>query len=660
MFLIALLVVLGSLALGISIASRFGFAGNPYFRLAVGIPVGITVFSYALIAIYFASGITDTYITLLVVLASFAVAYAAVGKNVASIWSGRKSMLPRGVLWPILIVFSILFVFWFTSMYESGGALYCRNNAACSDLLYHFGIGNSLLYHKPLPPYLFSINTTNIFPFVFDLYSSLLLKLGFSMFYANMVPDILLLFSAVYLSGMLAYKMTGSRVATASALLIFWFGTNYAVALAAYLVAPHLGLPSFLPQPGSALADNGMSAQTRLGAVLSLSGGFVTLWIPILNPILMPQRDFLLGLALGLLAIYMVYDIAFEKRDTTAGDFLLLGSVVGLMPMVHPPTGIVLLFVILFSAIYLMLEKGGKKILRKSGIAVVPAVAFGSIELYYISLQKLPPGWYHFVYSSRIFGGQNIVLTIINTMLANLAFLAEVFGIAFILAVLALLLIGNRKQRIFSIPFLAMLVFAMVFSTQPVWTDNDRITLYVFLLFAVLGGLLIDKVWRMRGRLPKALACLMVVLISGNSIIIYINSTIMYSGYWLLTQQELDAAQFISAYTPQNAIFAVSNYNNLQNQPVSTVAARQTILSEAPYVDLEIHSLPISGLLDLQNRIFSNGDCKAIRDYNISYIYLESGNQNDRKPFENANFSEVFSTFDRYFERNITIYRAMC
>lgn len=660
MLLLGLLVLLGSLALGISISSRLRFADNPYFRIAAGIPIGITAFSCMLIVIYFASGAVNAYGIFLAVLVSLGVSYLIAGRDIGKILDFRKPGGDALVLWIVLVVFFILFIFWFTSMYQSNGSLYCRNNAACSDLLYHFGIGNSLLYHKPPPPYLFSINTVNIFPFVFDFYSSLLLNLGFGMFYANMIPDILLLFSVAYLSGMLIYRITKSRVATATALLMFWFGTNYSAALVTYLIAPHLGVGSFLPQPSAALAENGMSAHSRLGAIVSLSGGFVTLWIPILNPILMPERDFLLGLALGLLAIYMIYEMVFEKSQFGAKEFLLLGVIVGLMPLVHPPTGVVLLFVLLFSAIYLLRENGGRKILGKAVVAFVPALVLGSIELYYIGLQKLPSGWYHWAYSSRIFLGQNIILAIVNTVLANLAFVAEMFGLTFILALLGLIFVRNRKMILFSVPFFALLFLAMVFSFQPVWTDNDRITLYAFLFFAILAGSLMDRIWKAKGRLPKIIVCLLMIFISGNSIIIYINSTIRYSGYWLLTPEELDAAHFIMNNTPLGAIFVVNNYDILQNQPVSTVAARQTILSESPYVDLEVHSLPISSLLDIQHRILQNGDCDAARSYNVSYIYLESANPDDMTPFENANFTKIYSIFDRYFNKNITIYKALC
>lgn len=660
MVLLALLVLFGSLSIGISVASRLRSASGMLFRIAVGIPVGIMLFSGALIAAYFAFGSISTYAVLLVVALSLVASYALICRNPGMVLGSGKVKEPRRVLWAVGAVFLMLFMFWFTSMYQSDGALYCRNNAACSDLLYHFGIGNSLLYHKPLPPYPYSIGTVNVFPFAFDLYSSLLMKLGFSMLYANLVPEIMLLLSLAYLSAMLLYRITRSTAATAAAMLMFWFGTNYAVAFVTYLLAPHIGVLDQLPRLQGALALNGLSAHTELGSILALSGGFVTQWIPVLNPILMPQRDFLLGLSLGIAVLYLLYGTLFERKRLNAGELLLVGTAVGLMPLIHPPTEVVLVFAVVFSVAYLALKGRLGSGIGRAWIAAVPAIAMGSLEARYMMMQELPAGWYHFVYLSRIFNGQNVLMTVLNTAAANVAFLVEAFGLVFVLAVIWIFISKDRRTGVLAVPVFALLFVSMVFSFQPVWTDNGRITLYAFLFLSAFAGALVGRLWGMRGRLPKAAACALLLLISGNSAVIYINSTIMYSGYWLLTQQELDAAHFIMNSTPIGSVFAVSNYYQLQNQPVSTVAARQTVLSESPYVELEAHSLPISKLLSIQNAILQGGSCGMIREYNVSYIYIDSERPSDVEPFGNGNFAKVFSVTDSYFGRNITIYRALC
>ncbi|MDE1851482.1 MAG: hypothetical protein KGH69_02215 [Candidatus Micrarchaeota archaeon] len=659
MLLLALLVLISSVLLGTSVASRLGFAKGALFRIAVGIPIGIALFSSALVALYFVFGSISAYIVLALVVASSIVSYALSGRNLRLLLHPGNGDEPTGLLPIIAAVFLVLFVFWFTSMYQGDGALFCRSNAACSDLLYHVGIGNSLLYHGPMPPYPYSIGTVNVFPFVFDLYSSLLMKLGLGMVYATMVPDILLLFSLAYLTATIIHKVTRSIAGTAAAMLMFWFGTNYSVALVSYLLAPHIGILNQLPQLSSVLVLNGMSASTKIGALLALSGGFVTQWIPILNPILMPQRDFLLGLPLGLIALYLLLCLLFEKRRLSVGELLLLGSIVGLMPLIHPPTEIVIVFAILFSVAYLAVNGRLREELGSAWIAAAPAIGIGSVEVYYMCMQQLPPGWYHFVYLSRIFAGQNLLLTVANTIAANVAFLVEAFGIVFLLAMVWLFISKDRIVRLLSIPIFALLFISLVFSFQPVWTDNGRITLYAFLFMAAFAGALVGRLWENRGTLPRIAACLLVVLISGNSIVIYINSTIMYNGYWLLTQQELAASDFITNNTPVGSVFLVSNYGYLQNQPVSTVAARQTVLSESPYVDLEVHSLSIPKLLEIQGAAL-HGSCVTMRQYNISYIYIDSASPRDTAPFNNGNFAEVFSAFDTYFNRNITIFKSLC
>ncbi len=333
------------------------------------------------------------------------------------------------------------------------------------------------------------------------------------------------------------------------------------------------------------------------------------------------------------------------------------------MPLVHPPTLIVLGIILAFALFYRLLSKKGIGKLKRELLLVIPALAVGLPQLYYMSLQKLPSNWYHFAYSSWTIYTGNIVLTALETAVYFLAYWTELLGLSFLLALAGLYVCKDKKLRLFSIPFFATLFFAVIFAAQPNPLDSNKITLYAFFMMAVLTGAFVSWLYKKRSTALKVLAVAIVVLIAGNSIMVYYYSTWVWdhgNGYILISSAELNASAFVRNSTPSDAIFAVDNPMYLQNQPISTLGARQTLISEEPYVEIEEHAYSISTLDQANSQIFQTGNCAVLKRFNVSYIYSMSGNPANLTPFENSNFSVVFAQRDVQLYTNLTIFKSMC
>ena len=217
--LLALLFILASTLFGISAMFKIKFAENILSKIVFGIPTGIVASGFMLLALYaingyFASSLLYATIALLAIF-SIAMLYPFKFEGL-HLLSGGKDLHDakdyRNVIAWSLVVYAIIAAVLVSSLYMSKGTLYCIGPAICSDLMYHTGIGNSLLYTHFPPKYLFTINTKNVFPFIADFYSAILMRYGLGIRWSTLLPDLMLFFSAVLGSAFLSYYFKFSTV----------------------------------------------------------------------------------------------------------------------------------------------------------------------------------------------------------------------------------------------------------------------------------------------------------------------------------------------------------------------------------------------------------------------------------------------------------------
>ncbi|MEM3661928.1 MAG: hypothetical protein QXG73_03815, partial [Candidatus Micrarchaeaceae archaeon] len=393
--LLALLFIVLSALLGVGILSRIDFAEGAIEKFAFGLPVGMIISSFILLALYIANGYFDNAIfyLALIVFASISIAlfYPFKFDGFSIYGTGKKKKERKAfrnvTIWSFVVYAIIAFVL-LSSLYMKNGTLYCIGPAICSDLMYHIGIGNSLIYTHFPPKYLFTINATNVFPFISDFYTAVLIRFGMGLRWAVLLPDLMLFFSAVFGVGFLAYRITRNVFMTAAVLFIFWFGSDYFMAIILYSLSSVSSLvPNVLPPLSTLLGSYGVSA-TGAGAILSSAQFITSGWTSIIYQMLLPQRDFVMGMPIGIMLIYAIYLIAFEKVRFNKKELVFMGVMAGTLPLVHPVTLEVIGFVGIFAFAYMLSDKKLRKLaVYEFLIILIPLICLAVPQLAYMTHQ---------------------------------------------------------------------------------------------------------------------------------------------------------------------------------------------------------------------------------------------------------------------------------
>jgi len=674
--LIALLALLIPILFGIYLMSKMRFLSTWLEAAALGIPTGIVLFTAFLFALYAIVGSLPIIIICLalavfllpmlvdVVLYHASKSNARAPKRAAR--SSHKKLelfgLSLNLLLTILLLCLIIWSIFLFSVTQSGNTVYCIN-AGCSDTLYHVGLGNSLIYTSFPPKYPFAIGTMNVYPFMNDFYSMLLNYLGFGLVASIIVPDLLLIFSFVTLSVLLAYRITKSAAATIASAAIFWFGGTglmkiidypFVGYLSKYMQPIHLILTEYTPQAHTTILQ-------FVSSMLQMSAIPITYWTTIINNMLIAQHDFMLGLPMGLLLIYLLYTFVFENKKPLkfgAPELVVIGMLAGLMPLVHPSTLLVLLVAGIFLVLYTALIKESRPNLLKWLLIIIPFILLATPELYYMNMQHRSSNWFFPNYGGFVINAaHSAVLTTLYTFINIVFFWIEAASLPIILA-FAGLYIAKRNTRLIFIPFFLLLVMITFYSPMPNPADSNKIFLYVFLMLSILTGVFIEWLYKHKGIILKIIAIIVVLLITFNFVYVYI-SDITMSMQTLVSSAQMDAAKFILYNTPPNAIFAENGYNSFFNPIASTVGARITIISYNVYVG-GIYKYQPNVLNDYNNDVFEDGSCSIINNFNVSYIYLQSPNTTSAHVFDNSNFTQIFYMRDNQDNQYIYIFKAHC
>lgn len=672
--IIALLLLVLPVVLGISITSRIRELSSSVLELfAFGAPIGIALTISAMfladyivgyptnVAIYSVLSISAVFTLLL----NYKSLLRPFTETKASRHRAKKpnpkiavSKLPRGLNIAIILTILIVGSVFVTSLASRNGAIIC-SHGGCSDALFHIGIGNSVALHGFPPPYPYTAGVINTYPFMADFYSALLNRFGMGLIASVMLPDLLLLFCIISISGIFAYRISGSEFVSISALILFWFGGSGIIKLLSY---PLIRYASLIVPSSSLLhlfGPTGTVLQMTF-SILQMSATQITYWTSIIDSMLIMQRDLLLGLPLGLAAIFIVYISCFESQDPakqqphTSMDLLLAGVLLGMMPLINPSTVIVLSVVFICAAAFDMLRIGINDTIRKW---LGATIAFGFIafmELLYMMQQQRQSPWSFFLHYPAIAYSGGAFLTLLTIPLYLMAFWIMVVGIPALLVVPGLMTAPKKLKRLF-IPFLLLWVLVSVYSPQPNPGDSNKVFIYVFFVICISASYALLWAYERNNSIFKSLAILMVVLTVYSYVFLYFPDVTAVQ--MLVNPAQNAASSFIRSVTPSNAIFAESDYGTFNAIP-STMGARSTLLSYAMYVGV-IYTYPVSEVTNATKQIFASGDCQDIKRFNISYIYLTPASSMDLKPFQNDNFILLYNSSNKSYD-GIKIFKTKC
>lgn len=683
--------MLQSIALGIAfymVSMLFGVAavecfigdllGLKVFRFAAGIPVGFTFSTYIVLALEAVNSTFSGWLMLIAIAVELVLSYLMLSHNRNWKIFNLRDIAAEGnnnrgaYIAIILIAFFLILLQSHGITTSSTGSVIASFNYG-GDLLFHLGQGNSLIYSGFPPKYLYSYNATNVFPFISDFYSAMLLYNGFNIAAAFNASDYALWFAFTAML-ILFFTLIGKnyKVSAVAIFMFLFFSLGFNFLIIGYFHVPIYGVTQ---QTITNLNQNWFNLITY--PFFNFSDPFVSNFII--------QHDYLLGFPYALVILATLYTLFLEGRRIEGkpsrkqlGTMAFLGLMAGLMPLIHPFS---LIFVFLFSAVllaYSLVRRRSAREKRDGWLAdrLKPWVAYGAVTavvtaplLLYMLSQHLEPNFMGSILQQNYWWPQ--VPSITNILTAHALFWLESIGILLPLGIIGLAYFRKRGLIAF-LPSVISFFVINLYRLQPSDGDNNKTTIYFVMFLSLAATLVLYRLFVFRkgwkGVPLKALAILLFILTTFSG---FAADYLIFNGnYTVATPLELNASAWIINNTPAHAVFQ-SNCYVYTYDFVPTIAGRDTLLDIYTYsynvgiLNKGADPNVVSGQI---SDFFSDPSCSLSNTYNVSYFVVENikqignwgcVNASSSSLANNGNFTQVYSANDSQGS-SIAIFKSLC
>ena len=456
----------------------------------------------------------------------------------------RSARLPRrwpASVWIPTVILGLIglrmAVFWLGALVYEDGGLVAGHINIWGDWPVHLGIADSFAFGDNFPPVHPRFSG---YPFAYhylsDLTPAAMISLGLDSATALTLHS--LAFSLVAALAVFAFarRLTGDAVVAS-------------VALALFLLGGSLGW-TVMVQPG-AITDPMSGRLWDSGAV----GAENFRWQSMFYGFMAPQRAFLYGMPMALLALTLVL---LSRRSGSTLGFVAAGAILGLLPLAHLATMLALAIVV--PVLWFTLPHRGWMYLMAAWILVaLPQLLLqqggGAGAL---SAARFQLGWVAGPDFWPIFWLKQVGLFLPFTLIA----------------LFHRRLMPDESRRLL-VAFMAIFVVANVVVLQPWDWDNHKVLVYWFLAASILVAALLVWAWRTQGTALRALISIGLVTMLLSGVLEDANQALGRDRYGLLNAEELEVARQVRQLTPPDSIFAAGIQNN---HPVPTMAGRTVMM----------------------------------------------------------------------------------
>lgn len=417
----------------------------------------------------------------------------------------------RTHVWTILFFsgwFSYFTYFWLNAIvFPEDGSVVVNHLSIWGDWAAHFTMGSAMAYRELIPrtsPFLFGAPFS--YPFIANLISAILIRLGVPFFSAFVVPSYI--FSLVFVIAVfIFYRFIFKKesIAIIASLLFLWNGGIGFIEYFADILSSAEPLVTAINPPRE---------YTHIGPVYSIE------WISIVYSMIIPQRAFTLGFPIALIILVLCYLSFFDQKKISIlqkfSNFILrrkneprfaraviAGVLIGWMPLLHSHSFLALAILLPFWSIgSIVVHRLQKRSWVESSQHVLvtgfTALLF-VIPLYFMYLQKnvsnnffqWMPGWYA---NEREIG--------------FLQFWFNNWTVTPLLAVVGLILKVRRakglteKIEVLSVfvPFFVMFAIINLVLLQPFIWDNTKILTWASLGISGLAAYAVVAIWQYKNK----------------------------------------------------------------------------------------------------------------------------------------------------------------
>lgn len=460
------------------------------------------------------------------------------------------------VFYAVLVPLFLLLAYLFTTHVltpDKEGGLHV-GQSTWGDLSLHLGIITSLATQQAFPPEysIFPGHMLN-YPFLVDSLSSSLYLLGTPLRWAVLIPSYIL--AATLISGffIFAYEVLKNKYAAAVATTLFFFNGGF-------------GFIYFMDG-----LRNDPTNFTRLFEAFyqtptNYNQHFIR-WSNTLCDMIIPQRTTLAGWTFVLFGFWLLYRAVIHQERRY---FIYAGIVAGLLPMIHTHSFLALSVIASVWFVVYFLQSNDKKTYAINWAYFAAITALLALpQLFYWTFRQASEGGFlkwHFDWA--------------NEGDIWLWFWVKNVGLVFILSFPALLA-SNRKMLSFYSGAIILFAMADLIIFQPNNYDNNKL-FYIWYMFAVI--LVSDYVWtiyhKMEGMRARWTLIALLLVIGTFSGVLTIGREIN-SNLLLFSPHDVEAAEFIKAHTPKDALFLTAdNHNNL----VSSLTGRNILCGTSSFL----------------------------------------------------------------------------
>src|SRR3989344_4355583 len=482
MTIISLLYFIGSLLSGCILIKQITQL-NRWFRLLIGPGFGLIFITLVNLLTGLLIGFTEPSIILSFFIVTVITIFVLVQKANQAKYNFRLrfftqiKQLPLSFsqYWPLAIILIIIgvisgYIFFFKVLAPAPSGLLTGGGGLYADTAMHAAFTTSLV-EQGLPPHnpLFA-GKLLVHPFLVNFFSARLIKLGMNLRFAFILPQLVYLVSFITLFYVIGKKLI-SNGAVFFALLIFFFGWG-------------LGWTQYVTQ-GIQTGDWKIAKEYTN----NLPGYQMH---NVLTGIIYPARSLLPGLLIGLLILYLLFEMS-STKSVNKYQIVTIAITLATLPLWHTHTflfmfvavGVWLLFdpalagenfsISNFFKVTSLRQLADRRVKMIAVIFSLTALLFIPIFLYFkqqvstASFFKLIPGW-------TKDGQANLLLFWLRN--TGLVIPLAAFGFWKL----------QRNIRIWFVPSILMFVIANLVQFQPWDCDNIKLFSWVFLFFALLAG----------------------------------------------------------------------------------------------------------------------------------------------------------------------------
>jgi len=564
----------------------------------------------------------------------------------------KKPNFSFSQLWPFLkkinwfeVLFVVLMILLFLDLYSR--TLYFTNGSyfaaveGAGDIPFHMNQVSYFIYNQPfgLENPIYS-GTNFAYHFMINLLSASLFVLNKNYVFSFQLPAILFGLASILLLYSIISKIIKQRVARAFSFLIFFLGTG----IGFFKI---LADKSILLQGGPGhLFNYLMHLPYSIGLI------FVTsypeqniLWSTFLTMCFMHQRAFLIGMAVSLTCIVILYFISQKNKPRS---FYFVGIIIGLLPLIQVYSFVAMVVVIGSFALAALIMR--KKLLFYSFLksALLSAVIFFPSFLFLFSVKKengikFRLGWMMNAWSGVNFNPyrNNHLLDWLDFIWQNAGFLLPVL----VIAIIYLVFVRKVQKDIF--------VFALVLGSVMLWCvlntikfqswdfDNYKIYGYFLLVAALVVGVFFDQLKLWLKEIPVFLVMICLIL---SRIIMVLQRTRFVPApvFELFNKNDISIARWITENTSSGQIILTAPTSG---NPVSSLAGRPVVLGDFGWI--WPHGLNWNDRYNDMEKIYhGDGEINSLlKKYKIGFVLIGDRERADFKAnevFFSTNYPLVF------------------